>query len=167
MAIPLLGRASWMCTFQHLSIRSFDFLGLNLGFVNWKVSDAFKARPLIFEYEIKAVSFLCSEKSSCILYSSGICGTNHKSNTSNSRQHVKGSSRMLGRWKMPFLETLFLEAWHGHKPVASGLIQVIPDASLGSPHGQQCPLRAGCELWDVLLLWGSSRTPEEGQTFNH
>lgn len=156
-----------MCTFQHLSIRSFDFLGLNLGFVNWKLPDAFKARALIFEYEIKAVSFLYSEKSSCISYSSGICGSNHKSNTSNSRQHVKGSSRMLGSWKMPFLETLSLEGWHGHKLVAARLIQVIPDASLGSPHSQWCPLRAGCGLWDVLLLWGSSRAPGEGQTFNH
>lgn len=156
-----------MCTFQHLSIRSFDFLGLNLGFVNWKLSGAFKARPLIFEYEIKAVSFLYSEKSWYISYSSGIRGSNHKSNASDSRQRVEGNSRMLGSWRMPFLQTLFLEACHGHKPVAAGLIQVIPDASLGSPRSQRCPLRAGCGLWDALLLWGSSRARGEGQTFNH
>lgn len=99
-----------MCTFQHLSIRSFDFLGLNLGFVDWKLSDAFKARPLIFEYEIKTVSFLYSENSSRISYPSSICASKHESNASNSRQHMKGSSRMLESWKMPFLETLFLEA---------------------------------------------------------
>lgn len=37
-----------------------------------------KQDPLIFEYELRAVSFLYFEKSSSVSCSSGVCGSSHK-----------------------------------------------------------------------------------------